>query len=236
MIVVSHATFQIALERGVPARRMTIISNGVTDFFGTDTSRSDLREFVGRTLPSDITILFSAGRLVKRKGTAWFIKHVMPNVPENFVYLIAGVGPERKRIMRLIRQLRLESRIYMLGRVLDGELGVLFHTAHAFVMPNIPVASDREGFGIVALEAASCGLPVIAAGIEGIPDAIQNGKNGFLLPSGDADIWIQRLPILVDQGQKMRSAIRAYTLAHFDWSRIAKSYIQVFQNVLKTAA
>ncbi|MDR1601380.1 MAG: glycosyltransferase [Tannerella sp.] len=52
----------------------------------------------------------------------------------------------------------------------------------AFLMPNIPVEGDMEGFGLVCLEASACGTLVFAADIDGIPDAVRNGKNGFLLP------------------------------------------------------
>src|SRR5581483_9452936 len=115
--------------------------------------------------------LLTVGRLVKRKGHEWFIRHVMPQLSEQYIYLIAGDGPERDAIKNAVADTHLESRVRLLGRVDDAELVRLYSNASAFVQPNIHVEGDAEGFGLVLLDAALAGLPVFAANIDGIPDA-----------------------------------------------------------------
>lgn len=66
----------------------------------------------------------------------------------------------------------------------------ILKASEAFVMPNIKVEGDMEGFGLVALAAILAGTVVFAAGHEGITDAIHHQSNGFLLPSGDVQQWV----------------------------------------------
>jgi len=62
-----------------------------------------------------------------------------------------------------------------------------------FLAPNIPVPGDMEGFGLVTVEAAMRGTPVVAAGLEGIKDAVVNGRTGILLPPADVTAWVSEL-------------------------------------------
>jgi glycosyltransferase involved in cell wall biosynthesis len=81
-----------------------------------------------------------------------------------------------------LSSLPLRIRIKHLGRLPFEEIVTILKHADAFVMPNIKVDGDMEGFGLVCLEACLCGATVYASDIDGIPDAIHQGKNGFLLP------------------------------------------------------
>ena len=74
----------------------------------------------------------------------------------------------------------------VLGQVSEALLVTLFQGSDLFVMPNIPVAGDLEGFGVVMLEAGLCGLPIVAAELEGIRDVVREGENGVLVSPGDA--------------------------------------------------
>jgi glycosyltransferase involved in cell wall biosynthesis len=66
-----------------------------------------------------------------------------------------------------------------------------------FVQPNIPVPGDMEGFGLVTIEAAMRGTPVVAADLEGIKDAVVDGHTGILLAPQDGQAWVDRLSLLV---------------------------------------
>jgi phosphatidylinositol alpha-1,6-mannosyltransferase len=91
-------------------------------------------------------------------------------------------------------------------------------------MPNITVPGDVEGFGIVALEAGSCGLPVVASNIQGLRDAVINGKTGYLVEEGDVDGFVGRITDMnLDKDQ-----IRKIVNSTFDWANIYKRYHDVF--------
>ena len=82
-----------------------------------------------------------------------------------------------------------KRRVRCLGKISEDELVELYRRGQLFVMPNIVVPGDMEGFGIVMLEAGACGLPTLAADLEGIRDVIDEGINGWFAPTEDADAF-----------------------------------------------
>lgn len=180
-------------------------------------------------------ILLTVGRLVKRKGVYWFIKNVLKKLENNIVYLIVGKGEEEKRIKELIEKTNLEGSIFLLGEVDNDFLKLLYNIADIFVMPNIKVKGDVEGFGIVALEASSCGVPVVASNIEGICDAIADGKNGFLVEGGNSEKFLFILNKLLkdDKFRKLfGDKAKEYVFLNFNWERIIKNYIKIYKELI----
>ncbi len=97
-------------------------------------------------------------------------------------------------------------------------------------MPNIQVDGDEEGFGLVALEASIRGTYVLAAGIEGITDAVIDGENGSLLPTGDAQAWAKKIKELLSD--KPRLAVlsekgKHFTRANYSWNNMVNGYKEV---------
>jgi phosphatidylinositol alpha-1,6-mannosyltransferase len=97
------------------------------------------------------------------------------------------------------------------------------------LMPNIKDAGDMEGFGLVALEASVQGKTVLASGIEGITDAVHDNKNGYLLPSGDAQAWADKIRLLAENKILFNPEIKQYTADHFSWDRMVTGYRKVFE-------
>ena len=83
------------------------------------------------------------------------------------------------------------DRTHLLGAVSDAEREDLLRGADLFIQANVRVPGDMEGFGLVTIEAAVRGTPVLASGIEGIRDAVIDGETGTLLPTQDPDRWIE---------------------------------------------
>jgi phosphatidylinositol alpha-1,6-mannosyltransferase len=160
-----------------------------------DRARAELRERF--EVPDDTVVLLTIGRLVRRKGVAWFAAQVLPGVTgvggRRCVHLVAGAGPAEDRIRRVARSKGLAGTVRLLGRVDDATRELLLRGADLFVQPNIHVYGDMEGFGLVNVEAAVRDLPVLAADIEGIPDAVVDGGTGWLVTSEDAPRWRRRL-------------------------------------------
>jgi phosphatidylinositol alpha-1,6-mannosyltransferase len=119
--------------------------------------------------------------------------------------------------------------------VSDQLLKTLYNTADMFVMPNIPVPNDMEGFGLVALEAASCSTTVIASQLEGVQDAIINGQNGYLVTPGDAAGYVQAISRELGGRTLSPEAVRAYTLQHYSWDETARHYAELMQSLIAKA-
>lgn len=202
---------------------ISIIPPGIHDnFYDASITKRDLSNMVQRDV-SQNTVVSTTGRLVPRKGHEWFVRNVFPKLPYNFVYVIAGSGPEKENISLAIKSAGLEDRVFMLGRVSRDDQRILLNAVDAFIQPNVTVAGDVEGFGIAPLEAALCNRPVFAANIDGIPSAIHDGKNGTLLESGNVSAWIHAL------SQPMLNLnAREYTRKTFGWDTVLKQYEQLF--------
>lgn len=211
----------------VSCQSSVVITPGIYDrLFDPSITREQLVALVKRITNYELRVtnpvLFTAGRLVKRKGHAWFIEHVLPSLPPNTVYVIAGDGLESNSIIERMSGAA-RPTVVLLGRVSETDLKILYNTVDAFIQPNIAIPGDAEGFGLVLLEAALCQRPVFASNLEGIPDAIADGRNGSLLPSQNPDAWINSLTSFLMNPQPAREA-RLYTLQRFNWSGQAKKY------------
>ena len=199
----------------------SVINPGIHDrHYSPDIANHDLARLLKRNI-TGCTVLLTSGRLVRRKGHAWFIKNILPKLDPNTLYIIAGQGPEANNIKEVITQGKMSERVFTLGRVSESDLKILYNTIDAFVQPNIKIADDVEGFGLVLLEAVLCNRPVFAADIDGIPDAIKNGENGYLITSGNTQAWIKTLSTI-----KPLPHARTYTLSHFSWNSAASKYSQ----------
>src|SRR5699024_6222186 len=131
-------------------------------------------------------IILTVGRQVKRKGHEWFIEHVMDNVKNDIVFVIAGDGPERANIEAAREKSAKKENIVIAGKIPEKLLNACYSAADLFVMPKIPVRGDMEGFGIVILEANRAGVPVISADLEGMRDVIKQGVNGYRVPHSNS--------------------------------------------------
>ena len=227
---VSHYTRTQCIQRRIPEDKCEIIPNGL-DFSSVAPGREKTVEMPSIPLKEKVnqkTILLTLGRLIPRKGHAWFIENVFTNLPEDYVYLIAGAGPETDNLENLIQVEGLSERVFLLGYVTDQEKIRLLQTADLFIMPNIQDQNDQEGFGIVLLEAGRYGLPSVAADIEGIRDAVIHGLSGSLVPEKDADAFITAIKNPVPSGNKITEILRE----KFDWQVISRLYLQAFKDLV----
>jgi glycosyltransferase involved in cell wall biosynthesis len=236
---ISHAARDEVVARGVPADNASVVPLGITDDLhdpDREAARGRVLKEAGVSEPRRIVL--STGRLVKRKGVNWFVDAVLPDLvrdDEQVVFVVSGDGPERPEIEQTVDRRGLRDHVRLLGRTSDDVLRDLYNGSDVFVMPNIRVTGDMEGFGRVLLEAALCELPVVAAGIEGIQDAITDGENGTLVADGDPDAFAGAVrAVLADPAAARRTGAHAreYTLANFAWDRIADQYLAEYQRLL----
>ena len=268
IVAVSQYTASVCLDRGVDRDKVFVINNGVDcpeKSIGDDSVYNKLKTLIGDSW-RDRSIIMACGRAVKRKGFSWFMEEVLPSL-DNVIFIMVGPLQEERVIDKLYdlllpgfvkRQLDLflarandsvnirsllksqnQGSSYHLGKVSALELEALYNLADIFIMPNIPVPGDAEGFGLVALEAGSREVPVIASRLEGITDAIIHEKNGLLIPAQDKIAWIETIHrVLADPAYSRRlgSSAREINLTRFSWDQMVKRYIRLFERISEKKA
>jgi phosphatidylinositol alpha-1,6-mannosyltransferase len=179
-------------------------------------TRKEARMALHRMLGIDFDgkkVLLTVGRLVKRKGVAWFSEHVMPRLPEDHLYLVLGAGgPELSPIRRLIETKNMAQKVIILPDAPEVLRDLVYDAADLFVMPNIRVYGQQEGFGLVLLEAGMHNIPVVASAIEGIPAAVRDGITGLLVETETPDAFAKAIGAVLkwDAGtDKIRQAVTA---------------------------
>jgi phosphatidylinositol alpha-1,6-mannosyltransferase len=195
----------------------------------------------------DITgkkIIFRGGRIVKHKGTEWFIRNVMPHLLENYILVVAGgivaaktAGDENNypRCLEAVKELGLEQRVKFFPNIPRPDMKIIFNTCDLYISPNIPVPGSMEGFGINAIEGAVCSRTVLASDLEGLKDAIENNINGFLIPPGDAPAWITKTKELLENDafrEEFGKKAQEYVRNNFTWDKISRVYLEEIEKTL----
>jgi glycosyltransferase involved in cell wall biosynthesis len=231
IIAISKYTMLQCEARGLPKQKLESIPIGITFQEEEGCLENEKSALLAKfNIPADTKKLLTVGRLVKRKGHEWFIRNILINLPESYTYLVAGQGPEFETLKNLISQLELTGRVYLLGQVSDQEKNCLYQLADLFIMPNIKVSGDQEGFGIVLLEAGQYGVPVVASNIEGIMDVVIDGQTGRLVEERDAQGYLDAIT-----GPPIPSAtIKEALVLNFDWKNISKRYQEEFQKIVSS--
>lgn len=147
-------------------------------------------------LPFSPPVLLLLGRLSQEKGFDTAIRafsHL-----KNAKLIVAGDGPERKKLETLIYELKLTTSVQLIGEVTRAEVPFLINRATLVVIP-----SHFESFGLVALEAMQMGRPVIASNVGGLPEIVSDGETGLLVPPKDPIALSQAMQTLLAQPEKM---------------------------------
>lgn len=214
VVCISHATAEEARARGVPDDRIVVIPCGIDD------------ERPMHMAPADPGLIVTVGRLIPRKGVAWFIEHVLPLVRQErpgAQYVVIGDGPERTHIESVIRRTGQSASVELKTGCSDAERNYLLSRAAIFVAPNIPVEGDMEGFGIVCIEASSHGIPVIASKLEGLQDAMIEGKTGLFFEPLNAADCAEKIAMVWDRADDC-SLVIDRARKNFGWSVLFPLY------------
>lgn len=243
LIMVGNHTITEAVEVGIPRKKCFFIPNG----FDLDSiCRKHTKEELEQALDMDLKnkkIILRVGRFVKHKGLLWFIENVMPRLPKNYILVAAGGRVAKKtagdediypECEKAIKKLGLEKRTKLLANIPQETMNVLFNTSDMFISPNIKVPGSMEGFGINAIEGSACKKVVVASRLEGLQDAIYDGKNGFLVEPENAQQWAKKVEAILE-ADEFREAFgpraQEFTIENFSWDKIAKSYLNVLSEL-----
>jgi glycosyltransferase involved in cell wall biosynthesis len=151
----------------------------------------DLAKFRPRLEPAapDVPLILSVGRLVRKKGFTDLLRacDVLKRDGVPFRCLIVGEGPERERLERMVEEFSLENVVSLPGSCSQEEALDAYHRATVFALPcRVLEDGDRDGIPNVLLEALAVELPIVSTTISGIPEVIEDGRNGLLIPQRDA--------------------------------------------------
>lgn len=225
------------LQRRVPDLRITAVINHGVDMsrFAGELPLSESEEGEIKKLRPYI---LSVGALKPRKGYHYSLEAfavARPAFP-NLRYVIVGRG-DREDLSRDIRRLNLSDSVRHYPAVEQRFLVALYRNAELFILLPYEADGDTEGFGLVFLEAAACGLPVIGALGSGAEDAIAEDRNGFLVPPRDsASAAKSILRLLGDAALSKRLADGSVAFSRqMSWDRAARSYREVYSKILGSA-
>jgi glycosyltransferase involved in cell wall biosynthesis len=175
-------------------------------------------------------VLLSVGRLESNKGFSFLVR-ALTRVPGDFLWLLAGEGPERRALEAEIEREGLRPRARLLGRVTDDELHALYRRSDLFVHPTL-----YEGSSLVTLEAMAHGKAVVATRVGGIPDKIAQGENGLLVPPGEVDALTRAIVEALRDAERLKhwgAKSRALVESRFSWSLRVKELLGLYEEVLR---
>ncbi len=222
-ITVCQALKDAMIDLGIDPNHIRVLRNGVDLELFRPCTGDDFRRELGVEPP----ILLSVGGLIPRKGHDFVIK-ALPKIP-NAVLLIAGDGPEKEHLQNLARILGIESRVRLLGPVPHNELRQAYSAADVLIL-----ASDREGWPNVLLEAMACGTPAAATDAWGIPEVVAEPAAGRLIPARDPEAIAKTVrDLLADPPD--RADTRAYA-ERFSWDETTEGQIALFKKILAEEA
>ena len=219
IITVCQALKDEMVGLGVQADKVTPLRNGVDLQRFQPMDRGAARAALGL----ERFTLLSVGLLDPRKAHDLIIK-ALPALPDVDL-LIAGIGPEKKNLEQLARDLGVSDRVTLLGPLPQTELKTYYNAADALVL-----ASSREGWANVLLEAMACGTPVVASNVWGTPEVVAAPEAGVLMPERTPEGLVRALGQLradyPDHGATRRYAER------FGWQPTTDGQIDLFETIV----
>jgi colanic acid/amylovoran biosynthesis glycosyltransferase len=182
--------------------------------------------------------LLTVARFNEKKGIEYGIRAVAKVAKRypDIEYKIGGDGPLKKDLQDLINRLDVNEKIKILGFQLQEEIVELFNDADIFLAPSVTSKDgDMEGIPVVIMEAMARGLPILSTRHSGIPELVEDGKSGFLVPERDPDALAEKLAYLVqhqDLWPRMGRAGRDFIERHHDIEKLNDQMVQMFHQLL----
>ncbi len=219
VVTVCQALKDRLIEIGADASRIRVLRNGVNLEMFQPADREAARAKYGLTGK----VLLSVGHLIPRKAHHLVIE-ALALLPDATL-LIAGTGPEKAALDALCLRLGVVDRVKFLGQLPHAYLAELYSAADALVL-----ASEREGWANVLLEAMACGTPVVASNVWGTPEVVTEPAAGLLVSDRTGPAFAAAIARLLTSPPS-RAATRAYA-QRFSWDTTTRGQIELFDSVI----
>ncbi|HEY8551224.1 MAG TPA: glycosyltransferase [Vicinamibacterales bacterium] len=224
----SECIRQMLLAQGMPADRVVTVHEGI-DLQHVDAAPPvSVRETFW--LPHNAPIVGCVGALVEHKGHRHLIRaaaQIVHELPDARV-VILGEGELRPELTQLIRELGLERHVLLPG--FRPDVLSLMKTFDVFVMPSI-----TEGLGTSVLDALACRRPVVASRVGGIPEVVEDGVTGLLVPPRDPDLLAEAIVRLLQDREladRLASTGRQRVEERFTAERMVEETVAVYRRLL----
>ena len=227
IIANSNFTKKLAIGIGLPEKKIHIIHPGHDEPLNIEHSFSkESDKFFGDSFPKILTV----ARLERRKNHQNILMCIR-NLKEKFPkikYISVGDGDEKKRLLSLVKELKLEKEVIFLNNI-DQKLKIsLIRNSNIFLMPSIKYKRSVEGFGISFIEAASYGVGSIGGKDGGAEDAIRNNETGLICDGQDiSSIYNSILEFLKNDNYKKFGSNAFKFSEKFSWKKIIRQYLDL---------
>jgi glycosyltransferase involved in cell wall biosynthesis len=217
-----------SLERVYGVQCKIVIPNGISveRFGGELADRLLWREEHG--FGKDDVLLTSAGRLEAQKDPFMLVQAFAALADPHVHLLVLGDGTLYRGVMELVRSLRLEPRVHLLGN--RDDMARCLAASDIFVM-----ASRWEGNPLAVMEAMASGLPVVGTAVGGVPDLVESGQHGILVPPGEPAALARAMEFLCRNPETRRSmgaAARDRASRQFSLQQMVRAYDALYRTAL----
>jgi glycosyltransferase involved in cell wall biosynthesis len=232
-VAVTPTLARVAVERHeCDPTQLHVISNGIDTarFAPNPAARERLRSELG--IPEGAWVLGTVGRLSPEKNQGLLIDAMAPILDPRRHLVIVGDGPDRGALLERARATLRPELIHFTGARDDVE--ALLAGFDAFAL-----TSESEGLPLVVLEAMAVGLPVVATAVGGVPDVIERGRTGFLVPASDRIALMKELLLLTTRAhatEEVAAAGRRMVLERHSTEHMARDYEQLYRRILRPGA
>lgn len=232
IIANSRNSARIAREQwGLSAERVQLLHPGCdTKYFVPASRDADVRRALGW---GDRPVLLTVGRLQKRKGHDMMIRalsQVREAIPD-VLFAIVGSGEELEPLKQLVEAEGEQNHVLFHGKLADEQLRQAYQQADLFVLANRQIGTDIEGFGMVLLEAQSCGTPVLAGDSGGTAETMSLGETGEVVNCDSPnELAVRLIRLLLNRNELARRAAnaRSWVVEHFDWAALSQQAARLF--------
>ena len=223
VVAVCESLGRLAL-RTDPLLRYSVIANGVDLMRFRPPARARARQ-------STRVRCLAVARLVERKGIADLIRAIASLERGRYELEIVGSGPDEQRLRELAHQLGVGREVIFAGPVDRAAIPARYREADIFTL-----APHKEAFGNVFAEALASGLPIVGSTVGGIPELVEHGTNGFLVPPREPIALAAAIRMLADNAElrgRMGRWNRAKAEANLSWARATTRYLSVYNGMLR---
>jgi glycosyltransferase involved in cell wall biosynthesis len=228
--VVSNATKKYVLSLGADPNKVKVIHNGVDlEYFRPiEGKREEMRKKLG--ISQNAVVVLTVRRIVYKNGIDTLIDAAEIAVKKNpnITFLIVGIGPNKESAEERIKQLGIDKNVIFAGFASTEELPFYYNAADFFVVPS----KSGEGLPLVAEEALSCGLPVIATDVGGVGEIVTE-KYGTLIPPNMPEPMAKTILEYAKMDlSKRRLEVRAMMEEQHSWEKNVDSLVKIYEELI----
>ena len=156
---------------------------------------------------------------------------VIKNNPDKKIRLeIYGEGPQKDELVQLTESLGIKDKVTFMGFIQNDQLPIIYNSVSVSVS-----VSDSESFGVVAVEAMSCGCPVVTSDADGFTEVVKNGETGFIVPKRNPEATANAIQKIVDNASlrdSMGKAGRERVKSLYDWEDNVNTMVSIYNKIL----